>query len=313
MNLVLSLVGAGGLLGSAVQRRATARGTGLIPFTGLPWSDPHETIGIIDRHHEAMLAKGFFHDTRWVVMWCAGGGSVGAGRESMLAETRLVAGLAASVRRLANRARIDTIFSFASSAGAIWSGADQPVLTEQSPPAPWHPYGEAKLEQERILAEEVEGSHRLRVRLARISNLYGPEPDHHPPSGLPGHLVTNALRRIPTSIYVPMDTQRDYIYVDHAADLMLDDAIAGLSNASGTSEVDLVAAGSSHTITSLTATLTHVLTRRVPLTIGFSPLASKQPRILSFQSSKRDLRSLNTVALEVGLQRLINTRLAGSR
>lgn len=313
MKLVLSLVGAGGLLGSAVQRRAATRGTELVPFTGLPWSDPQETVGIIDRHHEAMVEKGFFDDARWVVMWCAGGGSVGAGPESMLAETRLVAGLATSVRRLASKARIDTTFSFASSGGAIWSGAGQPVLTEESPPVPWHPYGEAKLEQERILAEEVEGSRWLRVRLARISNLYGPEPAQHPPSGLPGHLVTNALRRVPTSIYVPMDTQRDYIYVDHAADLMLDDAMDGLSDAPGTSKVDLVAAGSSHTISSLAATLTHVLTRRVPLTIGFSPLASKQPRILSFQSLKRDLRSLNTVALEVGLQRLVNTRLAGPR
>lgn len=311
MNLLISLVGAGGLLGSALRRRAARRGIELVPFTGLPWSDPHEAIGIIERHHEDMLASGRFDGARWLMLWSAGGGSVGADPTSMLIETRLVAGLASSVRRLASEARTDTVLSFASSAGAVWSGATEPVLSEKSPPAPWHPYGEAKLEQEGILAEEARGSPWLRVRLARISNLYGPEPEDHPPSGLPGHLVANALRRVPTSIYVPMDTQRDYVYADHAAELMLDDSLAAFSEEAGSSKVDLVAAGSSHTITSLATTLSHVLTRRVPLTVGFSPLASKQPRILSFRSVERDLRSLNTVGLEVGLQRLVNERLSG--
>lgn len=313
MNLVISLVGAGGLLGSAVRRRAAKRGIELIPFTGLPWSEPDETIRIIERYHQDMLASGRLDGAHWIVMWSAGGGSVGASPSSMRTETRLVAGLASSVRRLADEARTETVLSFASSGGAIWSGAAEPVLTEKSPPAPWHPYGEAKLKQERILTDETRGSRWLRVRLARISNLYGPEPDGHPPSGLPGHLVANSLRRIPTNIYVPLDTQRDYVYVDHAAELMIDDSVDAFSDAPGTSKVDLVAAGSSHTINSLAATLTHVLTRRVPLTVGFSHLASQQPRILSFRSVERDLRRLNTIGLEVGLQRVVNARLTGCR
>lgn len=282
-------------------------------LTGLPWEDPVQTMALIERHHEDVTLDGRFADAHWVVMWCAGGGNVAADADAMATETELVAKLASWVQRHAADAGASTVLSFASSGGAIWSGTEERVLSEDTPPTPWHPYGKAKLEQERLLAQEAKASGWLRVRLARISNLYGPEPENHPPSGLPGHLIANVLRRIPTSIYVPMDTQRDYIYVDHAADMMVTDAMSAFEDCPGTSTIDLVAAGSSHTIAAVVSTLEKVLTRRVPLTVGFSPHASRQPRILSFRSRARDLQRLNPIGLEVGLQLAVDTRLGRSR
>lgn len=312
MRRVLSLLGAGGLLGSAVRRSASAADVEFETFTGLPWPQPERTAELISDRHAELLSAEAGAGTRLIVMWCAGGGNVGANEPAMTAETRLVELLTSSVCELADRFEIPTVLSFASSAGAVWSGSHERVLSEDSPPEPWHPYGRAKLRQETIVTDRIRGSRWVRARIARISNLYGPEPADRSPSGLPGHLVTNALQHRPTAIYVPMDTQRDYVYVDHAAATMLRDAIAGFDLPGGTSETDLLAAGYSHTIASVAATLEHVLTRRVPLTVGFSPLASRQPRILSFRSVKRDLGRMNPTNLDVGLKRLVSARLSST-
>lgn len=309
MTRILSLLGAGGLLGSAVRRIASPSDLELEPFTGLPWSEPERAAQLISTRHTELMSAEVNPGVTWIVMWCAGGGNVGADTSAMAAETRLVELLTASVCELADRFEIPTVLSFASSAGAIWSGSDERVLSEDSPPEPWHPYGRAKLRQETIVGDGVRGSRWVRARLARISNLYGPEPADRSPSGLPGHLVSNALQHRPTAIYVPMDTQRDYVYVDHAANTVLRDAIDGFDLSGGTSHTDLIAAGYSHTIASVAATLEHVLTRRVPLTVGFSRLASRQPRILSFRSLERDLRRMNPMNLDIGLKRLVSARL----
>lgn len=306
---MLSLLGAGGLLGSAVRRIASTTDLELEPFTGLPWSEPERAAQLISTRHTELMSAEANPGVTWVVMWCAGGGNVGADTSAMAAETRLVELLTASVRKLADRFEIPTALSFASSAGAVWSGSDERVLSEDSPPEPWHPYGRAKLRQETIVEDGVRGSRWVRARLARISNLYGPEPAGRSPSGLPGHLVSNALQHRPTAIYVPMDTQRDYVYVDHAANTMFRDAIDGFDLPGGTSHTDLIAAGYSHTIASVAATLERVLTRHVPLTVGFSRLASRQPRILSFRSIERDLGRMNPTNLDIGLKRLVSARL----
>ncbi|HVL98455.1 MAG TPA: NAD(P)-dependent oxidoreductase [Egibacteraceae bacterium] len=309
MTLV-SVVGAGGLLGRALSEAAARRGAGLVRFTGLDWRAPRLAAAAIAEGSRGALSAG--PPPRWTVVWCAGIGGVGADEHGLDVETDLLRRTVHAVRALADGHAIPTVFSFASSAGAVWSGSRVATLSEGSPPAPWHDYGRAKLAQERAVAEEVRGSPHLRARLARISNLYGAQPWQHAPKGLVGHLVGNALKRVPTPIYVPLDTQRDYIHVDHAAGMMLADAWCSFDRRAGSVGVDLVASGQSHTIAAVTATLSHVLQRRVALIVGYSALAARQPRILAFRSACRDLAALNPTSLPDGIRRVVNGQLAGT-
>lgn len=310
MREYISIIGAGGLLGRSVTSFARNGDARVSVLTSLRWSDPAAVLERFRRLHVTELAT--LVDARWIVVWCAGGGRVGASTLQMSVETKLVQGLVDLTCELAGIFSLPTVFVFASSGGAIWSGSPRHVLRESTPPQPSHDYGTAKLEQERYIAESVGSSRHVRARLSRISNLYGPEHSGGPARGLIGHLVRNALTRTPTSIYVPLDTQRDYIYVDHAASLMLRDGRMAFGREPGACTVDLVASGESHTIAGVASALGQVLTRKVPLTVGFSPLAAQQPMTLAFSSSRRDLKSINPIPLVHGLHRMVTVRLANS-
>lgn len=309
MTPFVTLLGGGGLLGTAMRGAVRRRGLHGLTFSGLPWGDPETCEAILRAAHEARFAEGGVREAPWLVLWCAGGGNVGADPRAMAAETDLLTRFATMVRDLTEQYRTRTAFSFASSGGAIWSGSSHRVLDEQTPPAPIHPYGRAKLEQEAILRDTLAGDPGIALRCARISNLYGCRPAARPPSGLIGHLVRNALRRTPTSIYVPLDTQRDYVHADHAASLMLGDVVDALDQPAGAPLVDLIASGRSETIAAVVATLERVLTRRVPLTVGYSELAARQPRILAFRSRRRDLARLDPHGLAAGLRHVVDGNL----
>ena len=57
--------------------------------------------------------------------------------------------------------------------------------------------------------------------IGRIANLYGPGQDPTKAQGLVSQLCRAHLERRPTSIYVSLDTARDYLFVDDAARLVL--------------------------------------------------------------------------------------------
>lgn len=279
-----AVVGAGGLLGAAALAVAPDDGP-VVAFTNLPWRDPVRAATAITQGLDEQRQRR--PDDPLVVLWCAGGGRVGTDAPAMQVEqdlvSRVVSHLAASTEEPGM-----VSFCLASSGGGVWSGSPERILHEGVPPEPWHDYGRGKLAQEQAVSRLVAESGITAV-LARISNLYGRPPDGRRLTGLVNHLVLNAIRRRPTGIYVPLDTQRDYLSAASAARQMHHLAREGLAAASGSTMLRVVAAGRSVTISSLAEITGRVLGRRVPISSGHSPTASQQPRALKFESLYRDL------------------------
>lgn len=284
MSTTTVVIGAGGLLGTAAI--ATAPGeSSVVPITGLPWTRPDRAGARISDVLAGVLAA---PDRRpLLVLWCAGGGRVGTDAAAMATELELLTtvvsdlvGMAGSSRRIS--------FCLASSAGGVWSGSPERILHEGVPARPWHDYGRGKLAQEAALTELVAGSGVTAV-VARISNLHGRPRDGRPLTGLVNHLVHNALHRRPTGIYVPLDTQRDWLSAHDAAHQLHDLTTEALDAPAGTTRLRVVAAGRSVTISQLATVTGRVLGRRIPITVGHSPIASQQPRALAFRSNHRDL------------------------
>ncbi len=63
--------------------------------------------------------------------------------------------------------------------------------------------------------------------VGRLSNLYGPGQDLAKPQGLISQLCRAQLTRRPLSIYVSLDTRRDYLFVDDAAAMVVAGARRG--------------------------------------------------------------------------------------
>ena len=132
-----------------------------------------------------------------------------------------------------------------------WSSS--PPFTELHEARSISAYGDAKLAAERAAAEFAARSG-VNVLTGRISNLYGPGQNLAKPQGLVSHICRAQLSGQPISVYVSLDTVRDYLYVDDASGLICD-ALDRLADApAGTAVTTLTLSTTTNKVTQNTAT-----------------------------------------------------------
>lgn len=206
--MTLLVVGRG-LLGSRVAASAAARGR-RVRGVQVPWDQPGPALEALVVAADAAAAE----DPDWDLAWCAGAGVVATGQDALDAEVELFTSF---VRRLRLPPR--TLF-LASSAGGVYAGSAGPPFTEDTEPRPLAPYGRAKLAMEDAARDLAAAGGR--VVLGRIANLYGPGQDLEKPQGLISQLCLTHVTGRPLRLYVSFDSLRDYVYVDDAAEVVVD-------------------------------------------------------------------------------------------
>jgi UDP-glucose 4-epimerase len=124
------------------------------------------------------------------------------------------------------------------------------------------------------------------VVIGRITNLYGPGQNLSKPQGLISHLCQAQLTRQPISVYVSLDTIRDYLFVDDCAD-MIRLALDGAHRATDGGGVALVKIFGSHqpvTIGTLIGECRRVFKRPLRVVLGTSSTARYQASDLRIRS-----------------------------
>jgi UDP-glucose 4-epimerase len=297
------VIGHRGLLGSAIAREISRRaGWELLDAAPLSWTDGLDALQDQARTHAARLALGSPGD-RWTVIW-AGGAAVTSSSDQQvddeLAQLRAVfAGMSAAL----TGTELPGAFFYASSAGGVYAGSDDPPYTELTPPMPLSPYGRQKLLAEQAVttfATEL-GADCL---IGRISNLYGPGQRLDKVQGLISHLAVSRVTGRPTSIYVSLDTIRDYLYVDDAAQLILD-ALDRLA-VQGGHVTKILASGQGTTIATLLGLFRALAKRRPNVVLGTSASSVYQASDLRLRSTVwPDLDRYRPTTLPDGISRTI--------
>lgn len=211
------VLGSGGLLGAALCRALRRDSIELFfPAERFNWAD-----GLVLDGQLAVAAQAFASrlsaDEPWQIYWAAGVGTMGSAQDAMSSETRALMQL---LQLLQSEPRVMSALgaiAFASSAGAIYAGAKDAVITEHTSPAPTTAYAREKLLQEDLIRVFAISNNRSAALLARISTIYGPGQAAGKQQGLLTHIARRILRNQPIQIYVPYDTIRDYIAVEDAA------------------------------------------------------------------------------------------------
>jgi UDP-glucose 4-epimerase len=296
----LWVVGRRGLLGGAVRRAAEREGRS-VTAVAVPWDDPAAARATL-----AGTARAFVDAPGpWAIAWCAGRGTVATDPAAIAAEATTFAtfadDLAAAVQGTPAAGR-GALF-VASSAGGVYAGSASPPYSESSPVAAVSAYGSMKLQLERIVGELTERTG-IPSLVARIANLYGPGQDLSKPQGLVSQLCRAMITRQPVSIYVPLDTIRDYLYVDDCARMVL----RGLDRLPGSGSVlKIMASHQPTTLGALIGELTRIGKRRPPVVLGASPYADLQPPDLRLRSEVwPELDALATTPLPAGLKATID-------
>lgn len=268
------VVGSGGLLGRAVVAELRARHVP-VATSRVPWQQPQAATEVLVSELRGFLAARAGRP--WRIAWCAGAGVVGTTRAELDCETEVLARVAAEIRGAG--AGNGTIF-LASSAGGVYAGATGAPHTELTPVAPLADYGRAKLVTEQLLLD-VGRRTGCAVVVGRLSNLYGPGQNLAKPQGLISQLCRGFLAAQPVSVYVSLDTIRDYLYVGDAAAMVAD----LLAVAPGTgSAVKILSSGRGTTIAAVLAACRSVFRRTPRVVLASSELVRVQARDLRFRS-----------------------------
>jgi UDP-glucose 4-epimerase len=301
------VIGARGLLGSAVAAEISARpGWQLLPSDPLPWSEPELLEGaaadtmtrLLGAADERGAADG--EPAGWAVVW-VGGAAVTSTPERLLDEEfeQLETVLAAIESRVARSVASGAVF-YASSAGGVYGGSADPPFTEATEPSPISAYGHFKLRAEDAIIRFGQRT-RVPTLVGRIANLYGPGQKLEKMQGLISQLARAQYSPAPASIFVSLDTTRDYLYVTDCAALVCDalDQLRATAAADGPLHVTkILASGKAATIGELLGHF-HALVKGHPhIMLGQSDAAALQAIDLRLRSTvwphldRRDLTPL---------------------
>lgn len=204
----LWVIGRSGMLGSALARAHVDA----VHFEGnrVPWADTSAASEVLS--DDLVRFKATVGSQPWSILWSAGAGVIGTSSERLDRETSIVEAFAYA---LAHHLPAGPGAMFFASSASVYAGGRAGPFTEASRVAPTSSYATAKITQEQIL-RAVLGAH-LPVVIGRIATLYGRGQDLSKPQGLVSRMCLQAIRRAPVQLYVPLDTLRDYVYIDDAA------------------------------------------------------------------------------------------------
>jgi UDP-glucose 4-epimerase len=165
------------------------------------------------------------NENSWQIYWAAGIGTMGSTTSELATETRVLSTLLDLLQAEPALMAMTGCISFASSAGAIYAGASDDVITENASDAPTTDYAHEKIKQENIVSAFAAKNH-VSALIARISTLYGSGQAIGKQQGLIAEIARRILRNQSIQIYVPFDTIRDYIAADDAAAMMVASTVA---------------------------------------------------------------------------------------
>jgi UDP-glucose 4-epimerase len=276
------VLGSAGLLGTALNRALRADGTELFcPAQRFSWDQPATLTQQIKVAVQAFALK-TQGAIAWEIHWAAGVGTMGSTAETLAPETQALSLMLACLAEDASLMLTGGSILFASSAGAIYAGSADEVITEHTAPAPTTAYAVEKLKQEDLVRRFVAAHPSTSALIARISTLYGPGQATGKKQGLLGYISRSIIRNQPVQIYVPFDTIRDYIDADDAATAMLGSARA--ANEASRVLTKIIASESPATIAEIISIFKR-LSRRTPLVVrSANKLSALYSRRVQFKS-----------------------------
>lgn len=296
------VIGAGGLLGSALVRTLGPRTDLWFPATPVPWGDA-ASLEVLETHVHSFAA--FAGARPWQVLWSAGAGVTGSTKVSLDSERRTLTHTLDALAR-ADLSPSGAVF-VASSAGGVYAGSTGAPFTEASATAPLAPYGHARLAMEELTAE---WSRRTGIPslVGRIANLYGIGQNLSKGQGLISHICRSMLDGQPLSIFVPLDTVRDYLFTDDCAVLVAEALDRLCAEAVPSASVTkIIASGQGVTVGQLISEARRVSKRKPRVVFGSSASTRFQARDLRLRSEVwPDLDRRSLTPLPVGMHRVLN-------
>jgi UDP-glucose 4-epimerase len=220
----------------------------------------------------------------WEIYWAAGVGSMGSSQADLEGETLALKEFLVQLGDQLQRSCAGSgVIGFASSAGALYAGCQDFEITEASPVSAANNYADAKLAQERALEDFVLARNDVCLLIARFSTLYGPGQALGKRQGLLSHIARCALRHHPVEIFVPLDTSRDYLFVDDASRDFIA-SVRELRARGDRAHARIIAAERSVTISEIISTFNRLIKKRLRVVCNRNSLSALYAPRVAYRS-----------------------------
>jgi UDP-glucose 4-epimerase len=291
-----------GLLGSAVARTRTDA-----PLVApVRWDDAERAQDDLAAGLNRLVDS---DAERIEIYWCAGRGVTSSPPSQLDAEFETFDRFLRLVLSLPDVDRARLAFFLASSVGGAYAASPYPPFTEATAPAPSSAYGRTKLRMETALGDATRAGG-WRSFVARITNLYGPGQDLAKGQGLLSVVVASYVTHRPVSIYVSLDTLRDYIYEDDCA-RVIDAAMQRVAGEpAGTLVTKIVGAMTAQSIGAILGENTRLRRRRPRVILGQGDPRGQANDLRVRSEVWTDLDALVRTTIPEGLNNLYRAQLA---
>ena len=263
----------------------------------VPWTDKSKSMEVLNKFCTQLSPR-----EEIGIIWAAGAGVVGTTSEELSDEIDV---FDAFVQSLVKSKCTITSFTLISSAGGVYSGNKETLINEETKANPISNYGLSKFRQEMLLTNSGL-KNEFKVVIARLSNVYGTNQNMNKRQGLISNLIRAAYTRQPLSIFVPIDTRRDYIN-SHDVGLRIGGLVKRAEDSDESLIMKIICAGKTHTISEIIGEIKAVSKRKPPIAFSLSSISTQQPKSLAFESRVHsDLDCSNQVLLPVGIKEICN-------
>lgn len=301
---VVWVIGSSGLLGSSLQSVLQSSSNKIFtPSERFHWHDD----AVLERQLQSAV-KAFAamvdHRNNWQIYWAAGIGTMASTKAELTPETKTLSILFSLIESEPGLAEVEGSLAFSSSAGAIYAGSKDDIISENTAVTPTTDYAREKLSQEILLADFAENNVHITILLARISTLYGRGQANGKRQGLLAHIARCILRNQSVHIYVPLDTIRDYIAADDAA-VMIVAALSVVSGKSG-AYTKIIASEKATTIAEIISVFKRIARRRPRIVSSACTLSSLYTRRVQFRSMTVPIENTRTrTSLLIGVAQVL--------
>lgn len=261
------VLGRGGLLGSAVAARLDDFEDVWVPTRAVEWAENADFRSSLEEAIVEFSRKVNANGDPWTIYWCAGVGTFGLRDRERNSEIEQVDFLVQRLgAHLGSNVSRGTIF-YSSSAGGIYGGSLDGLVSEKSHISVNSEYGVSKHRIEQLLNSWSKSSG-CRVAIGRITNLYGPGQDMSKKQGIISVACRSLVQQKTLDIFVPLDTTRNYIHARDASFTIVNFTRLVSRLPSGANEFKIICSPFNLSIAALLLEIRRVHGKRVPVSLA---------------------------------------------
>ena len=292
-KMSLVVVGETGLIGSAIKAKNTSDS---LNFVVNNWTQENIEISLKNLKNDWDKSKQAIN-----LVWAAGKSNNSSNQVSLDIEIEIITHF---LREFTHSGIDIKSINLISSAGSIFGGYDNILISDSTVAKPISLYGKSRLEIESIFTNFAK-SNKVKLNIFRLTNVYGYKQALKNNSGLLSHLINANLTRKELNIFVPLFIEQDYIDVDFVAHNLLN-ILGNEKSTDNLIQSYIFSRNHSHSIAELISLIDKFMKRKTPFVTQEIVSGYERQSNLRFQVKNNEFICKPIEQITISVKKLVN-------